>query len=53
MVSVKTENPIPKENMMDVMAHLRSITVAAPIAIGTVVVSDIFGTKILATQKVD
>lgn len=53
MVSVKTENPIPKENMMDVMAYLRSITVTAPIAIGTVVISDIFGTKIIATQKVD
>lgn len=53
MVSVKTENPISKENMMDVMAYLRSITVTAPIAIGTVVISDIFGTKIIATQKVD
>ena len=53
MLSVKTETPIPKGNMMDVMAHLRSMTVIAPIAIGEVIVADILGTKIIATQKVD
>ena len=53
MVSVKTEAPIPKGKMMDVMTLLRSMTVAAPIAIGTVIVPDILGTKIIATQKVD
>ena len=53
MLSVKTEQPIPKENMMDVMAVLRAITVNAPVARGAVIVTDIFGTKIIATQKVD
>ena len=53
MLSVKTQQPIPKENMMDVMAALRAITVTAPVAMGAVILPDIFGTKIIATQKVD
>ena len=53
MLSVKTEAPVPKGKMMDVMAVLRGMTVSAPIAMGTVIVSDILGTKIIATQKVD
>ena len=53
MLSVKTEQPVPKEKMMDVMAHLRGMTVSAPVAIGTVIVEEILGTKIIATQKVD
>ena len=53
MLSVKTETPVPKKKMMDVMALLRSMTVTAPISIGEVIVADILGTKIIATQKVD
>lgn len=53
MLSVKTETPVPKGKMMEVMAFLRSITVTAPIAMGTVIAPDILGTKIIATQKVD
>ena len=53
MLCVKTEAPVPKESMMEVMAHLRSMTVSAPIARGAVIVSDILGTKIIATGKVD
>ena len=53
MLSVKTEAPVPKEKMMDVMALLRSMTVTAPISIGEVIIADILGTKIIATQKVD
>ena len=53
MLCVKTEAPVPKESMMEVMAHLRSMTVTAPIARGEVIVSDILGTKIIATGKVD
>ena len=52
MVSVKTENPVPKGNMADVMTALRKITVKAPIRIGDVVLEDVFGTKIVATKEV-
>ena len=53
MLSVKTETPVPKGKMMEVMGVLRGMTVSAPVAMGTVIVSDILGTKIIATQKVE
>ena len=53
MLPVKTENPIPKGKMLEVMAHLRSISVPAPIGIGTVIAADVLGTNIIATGKVD
>ena len=52
MVSVKTEKPIPKDRMMDVMAILRKMTVEAPVHIGDILVSDAFGSPIIATKDV-
>ena len=52
MVSVKTEQPVPKERMMDVMALLRQTQIQAPVAIGDVIISDIFGTKIVITKDI-
>lgn len=52
MVSVKTENPIPKGNMMDVMAMLQKTTVQAPVAIGDVVLTDVFGTNVIVTKNI-
>ena len=52
MVSVKTEAPVPKGKMAEVMAALRQITAKAPIRIGDVILEDIFGTRILATKEV-
>ena len=52
MVSVKTENPVPKGSMADVMAALRKITVQAPIRMGDVVLENISGTKIVATKEI-
>ena len=52
MVSVKTEQPVPKERMMDVMALLRQTHIQAPVAIGDVVISDVFGTKIVITKDI-
>lgn len=53
MVSVKTAAPVPKDKMMDVMAQLRKTQVEAPVAIGEVVISGIFGTDIVITKAVD
>ena len=53
MVSVKTASPVPKEKMMEVMAALRSITVSAPVKIGDVVLSGVFGTDIIVTKEID
>ena len=52
MVSVKTAAPVPKEKMMEVMAQLRSITVSAPVKIGDVVLTDVFGTNVIITKDI-
>ncbi len=53
MVSVKTEAPIPKEHIFDLMQIIRQTTVQAPIAIGDVVCDDVYGTKVIATKSID
>ena len=53
MVSVKTAAPIPKGNMLDVMAKLRTMAVEAPLAIGDVVISNLFGTDVVITKAID
>ena len=53
MVSVKTASPVPKEKMMDVMTALRSITVSAPVKIGDVILTNVFGTDIIVTKEID
>ena len=52
MASVKTETPVAKDKMMDVMAALRSITINAPAAIGDVVLEDVCGSRVLVTKGV-
>ena len=53
MVSVKTDAPVPKDKMMDVMAALHKVAVEAPAAIGDVVISDIFGANVIVTKNVE
>ena len=53
MVSVKTDRPVPKGKMMDVMALLRQTEVNAPVDIGDVVLTDVFGANIIVTKAVD
>lgn len=53
MVSVKTASPVPKESMMDVMALLRKTQVTAPVAIGDVVLRDVFGTNVIITKAIE
>lgn len=52
MVSVKTENPVPKGKMMDVMALLQKTSVEAPVSIGDVVLSNVFGTNVIITKDI-
>ena len=52
MVSVKTAAPIPKGNIFDVMKKIRNAEIEAPVAIGDVVLEDVFGTKVIATKEV-
>ena len=46
VVSVRTREDIPKGKIFDVMAAIRSASVAAPVHIGDVVIPDIAGTGV-------
>ena len=52
MASVKTEAPIPKEHIFDLLEKIRAVRVDAPIAAGTVVLSDVYGTNVVLTKSV-
>jgi len=53
-VSVKTSEPIQKENIKDVMRAISDIEVEAPISVGDKIVKDVCGSgvDIIATRKV-
>ncbi|MBR3816552.1 MAG: DUF1667 domain-containing protein [Clostridia bacterium] len=51
LVPVKTQTPIPKEKMSECMEILNGVTAALPLAIGDVIVEDVFGSKVVATQN--
>ena len=52
MVSVKTETPVPKGNMMDVIAMLHKVRLEAPVKIGDVVLADAFGSRVIVTKDI-
>ena len=51
LVSVKTDRPIPKEKMAECMATVNSAVAKLPLAIGDVILEDVFGSNIVATQN--
>ena len=51
LVSVKTDSPIPKEKIYECMQIINSVTVKLPVAVGDVIVKDVFGSNIVATQN--
>lgn len=51
VVAVKTDTTIPKEKMMECMKIINSITADLPIKVGDILVSDVFGARIVATQN--
>ncbi len=52
MVSVKSAEPIPKGKMLEAMDKIRTVQVDAPVKIGDVLLSDVFGTQIVATKEI-
>lgn len=52
MVSVKTETPVPKDKMADVVKALREVTVKAPVSVGDVLLENVFGSRIVVTKAV-
>lgn len=53
LLPVRTNKPIAKELIMDVIKELRSITVKAPIHVNDVIIKNIFGSDvdIIATRE--
>ena len=52
MVSVKTTVPVKKADMFRVMEVLKNTAVTAPVAIGDVLLKDVWGADIIATKAV-
>ena len=55
LVSVKTDKPIPKDKMFDVMKDIDKLTVEAPTIIGQVVKANILGldSNIIITKNIE
>ena len=51
VVSVKTDRPIPKDKTFECMEIINKQIVTLPINIGDVIISDVFGANIVATQN--
>lgn len=51
MLSVKTSTPIPKDKMKECIDIINRTVVKLPVAIGDVIIEDVFGSKIVATQN--
>jgi CxxC motif-containing protein len=54
LVSVKTNKPIPKSRILDVMNLLAKVEVEAPVKIGELIIQNIFntGVNIVATKNI-
>lgn len=55
LVSVKTDKPVPKDKMFDVMREIDKLSIEAPTRIGQIVLSNILGTdaNIVITKDID
>lgn len=54
LVSVKTDQPVPKRSVMEIMDYIRKLSVPAPVKIGQVISSNLLGTgaNLIATRQV-
>lgn len=51
VLSVKTDRPIPKSKVMDCMEMINAHVAALPVAVGQVLLRDVFGSNIIATEN--
>lgn len=53
LVSVKTENPIPKGKIMEVMKEINKAHIKAPVEIGDIIIEDVAdtGIRVITTSK--
>lgn len=52
IIPVKTSAPISKEKVFDAMKIINSAKPCLPISAGDVIIEDVFGAKLIATQSV-
>ena len=55
LVSVKTDKPVPKDKMFDVMKEIDKLSIDAPTRIGQIVLANVLGTdsNIVITKDID
>lgn len=51
ILSVKTDKPIPKAKVMDCMELINAHVAKLPVAVGEVLLRDVFGSNIIATEN--
>ena len=51
MISVKTDRPIAKDKVFECMKQINSATAHLPVAIGDVIIADVFGSNVVATEN--
>lgn len=51
MLSVKTRQPIPRQHLADCMRLINAHTVPLPVSVGDVLLKDVFGSDIVATEN--
>ena len=53
VVSVKTAKPIPKSCVMDCIKSINQAKPHLPISVGDVIIEDVFGSPVIATQNME
>ena len=51
VIAVKTDCAIPKENMAECMKIINNAVAHLPISIGDIIIKDVFGANVVATQN--
>ncbi len=51
VISVKTDSPIPKDKIFECMKIINSSVAHLPISVGDVIIENVFGSNIVATQN--
>lgn len=51
LVAVKTSQPIPKDRVMECMERINTLRVKLPVSVGDILLEDVFGCRIVATQN--
>ncbi len=51
VVAIKTDRAIPKENVFECMKLINSAIATLPVGIGDVIIENVFGANVVATQN--